>query len=114
MAHLITRFISRSTSLARIFARDILLYYSYIQSYEATAQKLFWFSSCHHGVERRRPLPWPVVDGRPHPAHRRDPDTMGIVAICSVGRFHPPQPEKIHADGTKFFRDFFNAMITDN
>ena len=55
------------TSLARIFARDILLYYSYVGSYEALAQKLFWCLSCQHGVERRRPLPWSVVNGRPRP-----------------------------------------------
>ena len=79
-----------------------------------TEQKLFWFSLCHHGVERRWPLPWPVVDGRPHPVHRRDPDTMGMVALCWVGRVRPPQPEKIHADGNLFFRDFFNGIIIDN
>ena len=50
-----------ATRLRAIFARDILLYYSYVQSYEALAQKLFWFSPCDHGVERRRPLPWAVV-----------------------------------------------------
>jgi len=57
-----------ATSLACIFARDILLYYSYVQPYEALAQKLSWFSSCHHGVERRRPLPWAVVVVCPRPS----------------------------------------------
>ena len=45
------------------------------------------------------------------PAHRRDPDTMGDAAICWVKAIRPPQPEKIDADGTLFFRDFFNGMI---
>ena len=55
------------TRLRAIFARDILLYYSYVQPYEALAQKLFWFSSCN-GVERRRPLPWAVVVVCPRPS----------------------------------------------
>ena len=57
-----------STRLRAIFARDILLYYSYVQPYEALAQKLFWFSPCDHGVERRRPLPWAVVVVCPWPS----------------------------------------------
>jgi hypothetical protein len=39
-----------STRLTAIFARDILLYYSYRRFYVALAQKLFRYSSCHHGV----------------------------------------------------------------
>ena len=31
--------------------------------------------------------------------------------ICWVGRVRPPQPDKIHADGTTFFCDFFSSMI---
>jgi hypothetical protein len=41
------------------------------------------------------------------PAHRCDPDTMGDAAICWVKGIRPPQPEKIDADGTTFFLDFF-------
>ena len=37
------------TRLTAIFARDLPLYYSYRRFYVALAQKLFWFSSCHHG-----------------------------------------------------------------
>ena len=48
------------------------------------------------------------------PAHRRDPDIMGDAAICWVKGIRPPQPEQIDADGTTFFRDFFNGMIIDN
>jgi hypothetical protein len=56
------------TRLRAIFARDILLYYSYVRSYEALAQKLFLFLSCDHGVERRRPLPLAVVVVCPRPS----------------------------------------------
>ena len=33
-------FFWRGTSFRAIFARDIILYYSYVQSYEALAQKI--------------------------------------------------------------------------
>ena len=73
-----------ATRLRAIFARDILLCYSYVQPYEALAQKLSWFSSCHHGVERRRPLPWAVVVVCPRPStspwpwhHGRRGDMLG-------------------------------------
>ena len=72
------------TRIRPIFARDILLYYSYVQSYVALAQKLFWFTSCHHGVERRRPLSWAVVVVCPRPStspwpwhHGRRGDMLG-------------------------------------
>ena len=45
------------------------------------------------------------------PAYRRDRDTMGDAAIYWVKGILPPQPEKIDADGTLFFRDFFNGII---
>ena len=52
------------------------------------------------------------------PAYRRDPDTMGDAAICWVKGILPPQPEKIDADGTLFFRDFFkwyyNRQLNNN
>ena len=48
------------------------------------------------------------------PAHRRDPDIMGNAAMYWVKGIRPPQPEKIDADGTTFFRDFFSSMIIDN
>jgi hypothetical protein len=41
---------AENTSLTAIFARDILLYCSYRRFYVALAQKLFRYSSCHHGV----------------------------------------------------------------
>jgi len=67
-----------------------------------------------HGVKPRWSISWAVVDGRPHPAHCRDPDTMGDAAICWVKGIRPPQPEKIDADGTTFFCDFFRSMLLDN
>jgi hypothetical protein len=49
-------------------------------------------------------------NNKPSPglSHRiTDRDTMGDAAICWVKGILPPQPEKIDADGTLFFRDFF-------
>ena len=68
---------SPGTSLTAIFARDLPLYYSYRRFYVPLAQKLFWYSSCDHGVEPRRSISWAVVYGRPNRAHRREPNTKG-------------------------------------
>ena len=49
----------------------------------------------------------------PHPTHRSVQAGVRVTAMCWFKGIRQPQPEQIDADGTQFFRDFFNGIIID-
>ena len=100
------------TSLTAIFARDILLYYSYVQSYVTLAQKLFWFRRATMATERVG-LYYGLRRSNT-PSKHIAVTTTYMEMICALGLVViMPQPTKYHHFGTSFFRDFLNSMILD-
>ena len=59
------------------------------------ANKLFVMFGVNHGVRPLWPLPLPVTLGRPNPAHRRHPHTMGDGSCAWFGR--PPTTARVVA-----------------
>jgi hypothetical protein len=85
------------TSFGTIYSRDFVLYVLYVETVPVPqtplANKLFVNTRCQPWRPAAWPVPLPVTRGRPNPAHRRHPHTMGDGACAWFGR--PPTTARV-------------------